>query len=401
MPRERSCGSRARWKLAVGALLMALALGVASVVPASDAGERAVAPAAEHTFARAEGRRAWSFPWDHGAHPAYRLEWWYYTGVVRTAAGRSFGYQVTFFRQGLAPRPDRSGSAWRTGSLYLAHAAISDLDGGRYVYVSRTGRDSLGLSGAADDRERVWLGAWRVEPSAKGTHLEIADATLGVSVTLGAGGTPVLNGERGLDRKGSAPGQASWYASLPRRSTTGTLRIGTESWPVAGTTWMDHEFGTSQLGSDQVGWDWFGLRLDSGDALMLYRLRGADGRATAASGGTFIHRDGRTEHVRLVDDDARAADRSAATATPQRTWTSPASHVAYPLAWRVRVPSAALDIAVEPALDNQELAAGAGLPFGYWEGVVRVKGSQGGRAVSGDGYLELTGYSGDIRGSFR
>jgi predicted secreted hydrolase len=385
---------------------------------AAEAAQPAELPAAQplvlpapDPFERAAGRRTWSFPQDHGQHPRYRLEWWYYTGIVRTAEGRAFGYQATFFRQGLNPAPDRRGSAWRVGSLYLAHLAVSDLARGRFVHAVQAGRDSLDLSGAAPDRQQVWLNGWRADPLAgnrDGVRLRAQNETLGIALELAAARPPVLHGSGGLDRKGAGPGQASWYYSLTRLQTKGTLRVGGESWEVAGTSWMDHEFGTSQLGADQVGWDWFALRLDSGADLMLYRLRTADGHASATSGGTLLEADGRVIRLRLADaapspagTDGTDVTDVTASAEPKQHWTSPATRAKYPVGWSLRVPRLGLELTLEPAMEAQELLPGAGLPFGYWEGAVWVHGQRGGQPVRGEGYLELTGYAGDVRGAFR
>ncbi len=394
-------------------------------------------------FERAEGRRAWSFPRDHGQHPRFRLEWWYYTGIVRTPQGRAFGYQVTFFRQGLHAGSVPGASAWRTGSVYLAHLALSDLERGTFTYSARTGRDSLGMSGAAPDRLHVWLNGWSVAPvddSASGTsgafRLAAQDPALGLSLTLVPERPPLLHGSGGLDRKGSAPGEASWYYSLPRLQTAGVIRLGAESWQVSGTSWMDHEFGTGQLAADQIGWDWLSLRLDNGMDLMLYRLRTRNGGASPTSGGTLREAAGRVWHVRLTErPDVRPLERPPerlterqdehlperlaerpierpragevlATAVPTETWTSPKSGARYPLFWSVSLPQAGLTLTVRPAALDQELAPGAGLPFGYWEGAVWargewVRGGRAGRPLKGEGYLELTGYAGDLGSSFR
>lgn len=396
--------ARAVWACAL--LLLAAAYSFPSAQAADAPADAAPAAPAGPQFDRAQGRRVWRFPRDHGQHARYRLEWWYYTGIVRTAQGRPFGYQVTFFRQGLNPAPDRRGSAWRVGSLYLAHLAVSDLARGLFSQAVDTGRDSLGLSGAAPDRQRVWVNSWRADPlagSRDGVRLHAQDKTLGVALELRAARPPVLHGSGGLDRKGSGPGQASWYYSLTRLTTKGTIRVGSESYAVAGTSWMDHEFGTSQLAADLAGWDWFGVRLDSGADLMLYRLRTGDGHASPASGGTLLEADGRVIRVRLAEAPAPGAmDRDAtASVEPQRTWTSPATGANYPLVWSIRLPRLGLSLTVEPAMQAQEFLPGAGLPFGYWEGAVWVHGERAGRPVAGEGYLELTGYAGDLRGSFR
>jgi predicted secreted hydrolase len=363
-------------------------------------------------FSRAKGKRIWKFPRDHGQHPGFRLEWWYYTGIVRDGQGRPFGFQVTFFRQGLAPpvtAPASARSAWRVGSLYLAHFAVSDLTGKRFLHAERTGRDSLGLSGAAPDRHQVWLGDWRAEanPSdAHGTDLRVQDSGFGLSLDLRSDRDPVFHGEAGLDRKGREAGQASWYYSQPRLHAAGALRIGSERWTVTGMAWMDHEFGTSQLSSTQVGWDWFALRLANGADLMLYRLREANGAASETSGGTLVTPDGKAVRIILGKQGKKPADESGGKvsrveAEPMRHWASPLSNAHYPLAWTLRIPDYGAELRIRPALENQELPPGTGLPFGYWEGAVWVQGQWQGQPVGGEGYLELTGYAGDLGGAFR
>ena len=361
---------------------------------------------AQVPFERAEGQRAWSFPRDHGQHPRFRLEWWYYTGVVRTSQGRAFGFQVTFFREGLHPEPLRGASAWRTGSVYLAHLALSDLERGRFRYAARTGRDSLAMSGAAQDQHKVWLNDWSVAPidgDPLSIRLTAQDPALGVSLALTQMRPPVLHGSAGLDRKGSAPGEASWYYSLPRLKTAGEIRLGEERWHVSGTSWMDHEFGTSQLAADQVGWDWLSVRLDNGMDLMLYRMRTRDGGTSPTSGGTLSDSVGRPIRIRLSvrPGDKPHAGEWLATAIPTETWTSPKSGARYPLSWNLNLPQAGLTLTVRPAALDQEIPPGAGLPFGYWEGAVWVEGLDAGRPIRGEGYLELTGYAGELGASFR
>jgi predicted secreted hydrolase len=355
-------------------------------------------------FRRAEGTRAWRFPRDHGQHPDYRLEWWYWTGIVRTAQGRTFGYQVTFFREGVRPpsAPPRR-SEWAVRSLYLAHAAVSDVQQRRFLHDSRAERDSLGLSGAAPDALHVWLRDWRAEPLADdpdGVRLQVAAQGFALELVLrSAVGAavrhgPVLNGTGGLDRKGADPGQASWYYSLPRLATQGTLRADGESWPVSGTSWMDHEFSTGALAPGLAGWDWLALRLDDGSDLMLYRLRRQDGSADAFSGGSYVAPDGTRSALALGGTDAARME-------PGRTWRSPATGGRYPLEWRVALPAQGLTLQVTPAFDAQEQSAQAGTPFAYWEGVVWAEGTRNGRPVRGEGYLELTGYAGELGGALR
>ena len=359
-------------------------------------------------FKRAEGRRQWRFPRDHGQHPAYRLEWWYYTGIVSTNEGRRFGYQVTFFRQGLRPGfraswPDTPGrSAWTVGSLYLAHAAVSDLKARRFHRANRVGRDSLGLSGAAPDRHTVWLGNWRADALADDPHgvrLAIASKLFALKLTLRAEKGPVLHGVGGLDKKGPAPGEASWYYSMPRLATEGTLIVKGKSYPVRGFTWMDHEFGTGQLPPGVAGWDWLALRLDDGSDLMLYRLRRKDGGLAPGSAGSLIDPQGKRRELRIAD---RPGGKGfTASMTPGGIWRSTASGGRYPLSWRIGIPGMELELEVVAAFPAQEQLAAPGTPFAYWEGVVWARGSRAGRPVRGEGYLEMTGYAGPLGGALR
>jgi predicted secreted hydrolase len=359
------------------------------------------APPGAGAFRRAAGHRDWRFPRDHGQHPAYKLEWWYYTGIVRTAEGRPFGFQVTVFRQGVgsaanATDPQRP-SAWAVRSLYLGHAALSDIAARRFLHAGRAGRDSLALAGAALDRAQVWLGDWRVDPlpdDPHGVRIAVDAGSFALALELRAQGPPVLHGAGGLDRKGGQPGEASWYYSLPRLATTGTVTLDGAALPVTGATWMDHEFGTSQLAPELVGWDWLALRLDDGSALMLYRLRRADGSASPFSGGTFLAADGR----RSALDFAPAAPPPM---TPGRSWRSAATGGVYPLEWDVALPAQGLRLHVAPAFDAQEQSAAPGTPFAYWEGAVWASGTRAGKALRGEGYLELTGYAGALGGALR
>ena len=369
-------------------LWLALLSGLLLAVPTAAAD----GPPAE--FLRAQGSREWAFPRDHGQHPGYRLEWWYYTGNLATASGRRFGYQVTFFRLAL-PRPaEARTSAWAADSLYLAHAALSDVARAEFHSDGRAGRGSLGVSGAALDRHAVWLGPWRADALVDDPHgvtLTVPADGFTLMLTLRARKPPVLHGENGLDQKGPATGQASWYYSLTRLETMGTIEVPGERHKVSGTSWMDHEFGTSQLAADQAGWDWFAIRLDDGSDLMLYRLRGKDGSTGAHSGGSLIDPAGGVT-VLLSD----LGDGAGYRLEPRRRWRSPDSDGSYPVAWRIAVPQAALELETTAAFDAQELLPGRGVPFPYWEGAITVRGTRAGQPVSGEGYMELTGYTGNL-----
>lgn len=334
-------------------------------------------------FARALAPRALAFPADHGPHPDFRTEWWYYTGNLTTPAGRHFGFQLTFFRVALAPAGGeaRSTSAWATRQLFIAHFALTDTAGRRFHTSSRTSRQALGLAGAEGRPFRVWADDWSVtgeEPGALPMRLRAAQDEIALDLTLSAAKPVVLQGDRGLSRKSAEPGQASYYYSLTRMPAHGVVRLGAESFDVAGLVWMDREWSTSALGADLVGWDWFALQLRDGRELMFYRLRARDGSAGPFSAGSLV----------AVDGTARALGAADLVVEALAHWTSPRSGVRYPARWRLTVPSEDLQVELDPRLPDQELIVGPR----YWEGAVTVQGAAAGRPITGQGYVELVGY---------
>jgi predicted secreted hydrolase len=342
----------------------------------------ALRTADDRGYAKAIELREFSFPADHGPHPEFRTEWWYYTGNLETAAGRRFGFQLTFFRSALAPEMPERRSSWATREAWLAHFTVSDLDGERFHSFERWSRGGpVGLSGARGRPFRVWVEDWSAEGSGGGVfpmRLTARQEDVGLDLFLEQGKPPVLQGERGLSRKSAEPGNASYYYSLTRMPAKGTIRLGGGSFAVTGLAWMDREWSTSSLGADQTGWDWFALQLSDGSEVMLYRLRRKDGSADPASSGTLIGLGGQSRTLSLRDFTLEDLDR----------WRSPRSGAAYPSRWRLRIPSAELDLEVRPLLADQELD----VSFRYWEGAVEIEGTRGGEPVRGRGYVELTGY---------
>lgn len=340
-------------------------------------------------YARAVVPRPFVWPDDHGPHPDFRTEWWYYTGNVRATdgSGRRFGYQLTVFRTALAPPPDGGGvadtaaSAWATRQLYMAHVAVSDLDGRRFHHTQSFERGAVGLAGATAAPLRVWLGPTEIREAPGATVggmpvVRLAGRTddgAALALTLAPLRPPVLQGDRGLSRKGPEPGNASFYYSVTRLGTTGTVTLDGDEIPVEGLSWLDREWSTSALGAGVAGWDWFALHLDDGRDLMLYRLRRTDGTADPFSRATLVRADGTVAPLAF----------GAFTLTPEGAWESPRGGI-YPARWRVRVPGEGLDLRVVPAFADQELDAAVR----YWEGAVRITGSATGR-----GYLEMTGYA--------
>lgn len=355
---------------------------VAASLSLSDAmGSRADDP----LYERAIGPRRFEFPADHRPHPGFRSEWWYFTGNLEGPEGRRFGYQLTFFRSAVAPEergaPARS-SAWATNQIFLAHFAVSDLAGRQFLAFERYARGAAGLAGAGGSPLRVfledWVAEWR-EGDAFPLRLRAAEGEVAIELELGQGKPPVLQGEAGLSRKGAEPGNASYYYSLTRMPTHGSIAVSGRRYEVAGDSWMDREWSTSALPEGVVGWDWFALQLDDGRELMYYQLRRADDSADRFSGGGLIARDGTP--VALTSPDVSLE--------PEGRWRAP-SGALYPSRWKLEVPRLGLALTVTPALDDQELP----VSIRYWEGAVDVAGEEAGRPVAGVGYLEMTGYAG-------
>ncbi|MFQ5409438.1 MAG: lipocalin-like domain-containing protein [Anaerolineales bacterium] len=340
-------------------------------------------------FSRADGPRPLAFPTDHGPHPDFQSEWWYYTGNLDAADGRHFGYQLTFFRRALLPAAERQlrASDLATEQLYLAHFSLTDVDGGEYRAFERFSRGAGGLAGAAASPYRVWLEDWRVETIAPhAIQLYAVQDDILIDLILIDAKGPVLQGDHGYSQKGPASGNASYYFSQTRLQTDGTISVRGDAFEVSGLSWMDHEFSTSALASDQVGWDWFSVQLDDGSELMVFQLRKEDGSVDPFSSGAYIAPDGST--TPLTRDDFEIVVGA--------TWRSPRSGAEYPAQWSVRVPRLDLQLEIEPHLTDQEL----NVSFVYWEGAVRITGRRAGRAVAGNGYVELTGYAASMQGQF-
>ncbi|MBI3803658.1 MAG: carotenoid 1,2-hydratase [Nitrospirae bacterium] len=346
-------------------------------------------PGAAERFERAQPGYRFSFPRDHGTHPNFKIEWWYFTGNL-SSAGNEIGYELTFFRRGIdPPKGEENPSRWAVKDLYFAHFALTDGVGKRFFYTDKISREAIGKAGAQRDRLEVWIDRWRAVQETDGTiHLQ-AEAEgetdrpgWKIDLLLTPEKPPVIQGSDGISRKGGEPGQASHYISYTRLQTEGTVSIGGKGQAVAGLTWMDHEFSSSMLNKNQVGWDWFSIQLKEGGELMLYQIRTIDGKRDPFSSGTVVHPDGTSRHL--------TAD--AFTLTPARYWKSPANSTSYPVGWKIEVPSEGLSLTSDPILDAQELITSKSTRVAYWEGASRFSGTRQGRPVTGKGYVELTGY---------
>jgi len=328
-------------------------------------------------------------PRDHGAHPDTRTEWWYVTGLVDDADGRRYGFQVTFFRQGLAPGdPEPGSSIFRARQIAAAHLAIADIEAGEFHHAERLRRSGGGLAGWSTDDLDVWLDDWEMLRDDTGRLTIVAadgETGIGLDLTLQPRKTIVRQGDAGYSQKGPSPGNASAYLSWTRLSVDGSITIDGSAVQVDGHAWFDHEWGSSQLGDGVAGWDWFSLRLSDGRDLMVYQLRRSDQTADPYSSGTVVAPDGAGTRLRRDDFEIEVLER----------WTSPATGGRYPVRWRVKVPEHRIDLEVVGLLPNAELDGSATTGVIYWEGPVEASGSS-----RGEGYVELTGYAGSLEGRF-
>jgi predicted secreted hydrolase len=359
-------------------MLMMTALAVSAAVVAE-----------EPQWQQVTGPPELSFPRDHGAHFEYRTEWWYVTGLVADSQQRRHGFQITFFRQGIEPgdpKPDES--SLRARQIVAAHLAIADLSEQRFHHAERLRRIGGGLAGASQTHLEVWLDDWRMVRADDGAITITArdpEQGIGLELELRPQRDLVRHGDRGYSQKGEEIGNASAYLSWTRLAVDGALSLDGSPRSVKGAAWFDHEWGSSQLGADVVGWDWFSLRLDDGRDLMVYRLRQADGVAGTHSSGTVVEVDGATSTLARDDAAIEVLDR----------WTSPATGARYPIRWRLRVPGHDIDLEVRALLAASELDGSATTGVIYWEGPVKARGSQ-----NGEGYVEMTGYAGTLEGLF-
>ncbi len=341
---------------------------------------------ANDAFTQATEPNQITFPQDYGPHDEYQTEWWYYTGNVTAEDGEEFGYQLTFFRRALtADQEETTDNAWRSNQIYLAHFAITDVQGEAFYPQERFSRGSAGLAGAQAEPYAVWLENWsarEVRPGVVRLFAETEEVTLDVELTQTL--DPVLHGAGGLSQKGADVGNASYYYSLVQQPTTGTIRVGDQSYTVTGKSWQDHEYSTSALGENTVGWDWFSLQLDNGQSLMFFQIRNEDGSIDPFSSGTFIDADGSLTPLGVEDWQLEVTER----------WTSPANGAEYPAGWLIRIPSLEIELEGRPYLANQEL----NLSTTYWEGATQFSGTVAGQAVTAKGYVELTGYAESMNG---
>jgi predicted secreted hydrolase len=366
-------------------LAFAVALGLVALA-------RDVGAAPGRGFLPAPPDHRWSFPADWRTHPGFRNEWWYFTGNLEVTGdpGRRLGYQLTFFRVGLAPQAPDLASAWATADAVMVHAALTDVASGAHVFSEVLWRAVPLLGGfpAEPDPVLAWArappgtgGRWELRLEGGRFHLAMRDVARGLALELDLDPTrpPALQGRNGLSRKSGEDGYASLYVSLTRLGTTGAVELGGRRLAVRGESWMDREIGSSQLAPDQVGWDWWSLRLRDGRDLMLYVLRRADGSASWRN-ATLVDRAGQVRLLGPGEWTARATG----------SWRSDASGATYPSGWEIEVPGEALRLSVRPEVRAAENRSALVPGLFYWEGPVSIVDAAG--APAGAGYVELTGY---------
>ncbi len=323
----------------------------------------------------------YQFPRDHFNHPNYRTEWWYYTGNLKSADGHRFGFELTFFRQGVS-RDHPKTSDWDIQDIYLAHLALSDLDGGHFYRTQRTNRAGPGLAGASEQLAKVWNGNWQVQWTNGEQQLQAITDNFALRFAMRSRKPPVIHGKNGVSQKSA--GQASHYISFTRLLASGSIELNGKTYQVEGTAWMDHEFFTHMMEANRSGWDWLSLQFDDNTELMLYRFRHWDGSVDPFSAGTYVDAEGQSTFLGVSDFSMQPGAQS---------YTSPDTHAVYPIAWQVAVPSLRLDLRVTTPLSSQELVTPGNAGLSYWEGAITINVTRNGAPAKGVGYLEMTGYA--------
>lgn len=328
----------------------------------------------------------YEFPRDHHAHREFKTEWWYFTGNLFDGGGRRFGYELTFFRQGIQPiaRRDPKASRFLVDDLKFAHFAITNVASRKFQFDQKMSRGAFGEAGFDEGNRLAWIENWALTSSGN-DDFDLAAATNfgALRLHLHAAKTPVIHGENGVSVKAAEATSASHYYSIPRFEASGEIILNGKPNAVHGETWFDHEWSSTALGKNEVGWDWLCLQGDDGSELMLYRMRLANGGVEPSSSGTWVAPDGVATHLRASDFQM----------TPTAFWKSSSNSAQYPIGWRIMLPAQRAEFTIRAALDDQELKLGA---ITYWEGAVDATGSRDDKPIKARGYLELTGYAGTL-----
>lgn len=335
-------------------------------------------------FSCAESSYGYRFPRDHGSHPSFKIEWWYYTGIVKSADGREFGFQWTAFRNGLVPESNKQKPSddFDSHQIYFAHAALSDVQNQEFYFAERRSRGFFNEAYASTEKLDVHIQDWFVREN-DGTHqFKARDDNFALSLKAVPKKNLVFHGNKGVTQKGPDVCQDSHYLSYTRMAVSGKIFVRGESLAVAGEAWMDHEFSSSQLSKIAVGWDWFSLQLNNGEEIMLYFLRDAQGNILEHSSGSFVATNGDVIHLKKDDVvfSVLEGQKSLATKT------------LYPSRWQIKVAKLSLDITIKAAFSHQELVTKKSTGVSYYEGVIHFMGIRNNKQVEGHGYVELTGY---------
>ena len=345
----------------------------------------ATAAFAQETWRLALPGWNYTFPRDHHAHPDFKTEWWYFTGNLQAEDGREFGFQLTFFRQGVE-RGEKAQTRFAVDDIKLAHFAVTEISGKKFRFAQKVSRGSFGEAGFSGGERIAWLDEWSLRSTGEGRfRLEASEKEFSFELDLTARKPAVFHGANGVSQKSKGEGRASHYYSFTRLEATGTLRIEGQEIAVRGWSWFDQEWATNQLTENQIGWDWLSLQFEDNTELMLFQIRLKDGGRDSFSHGTWIDAEGNAIPVKNEDFEL----------VPGRIWTSNETGGDYPVEWKLRIPKLNLDLAVSAAMDSQELVL---RPISYWEGSVQANGTREGKAVQGRGYLEMTGYAGGLVG---
>jgi predicted secreted hydrolase len=345
--------------------------------------DRTAADHATQSYRIAQPGYSYEFPRDYFNHEEFQTEWWYYTGNVRSSHGHRFGYELTFFRQGVSRA--RNSQPWFVNDMWMAHLALSDINGQRFYNEERLNRTGPGLAGVNAQTGIVWNGNWQAHITDREEELRGIANKFGLMLKLMPAKRPTIQGPNGVSQKAEGVGHASQYFSITRLTTTGAISIGGNTYQVDGTSWMDHEFFTGSMSSNETGWDWLSVQFKDSTELMLYRLRHADGTIDPYSSGTYIDATGTSLFLSEKDFTMTVATDSA------DSWLSPVTKARYPVHWHVSIPRLKIEVDITTPLKNQELTGHFGPP--YWEGTIHVAGDHNESPTSGFGYLEMTGYA--------
>jgi predicted secreted hydrolase len=319
-------------------------------------------------------------PRDGGSHPEFATEWWYLTGWLKDEHGSQRGFQITFFRSRNAAADDNP-SSFSPRQILFAHAALSDPTQIRLLRDERTARAGFGLAEARQESTNVSIDDWSLRADGPNLVAQVATEAFSLALKLQSTQPVLLQGDRGYSRKGPDPSSASYYYSLPQLDVHGSIAVHGAKFAVTGKAWFDHEWFNEYVHAEVANWDWVGLNLNNGDALMAFRMRDGQGRQRWAGG------------ARRDADKTQSFSAEQIFWTPLRHWRSPRTGVEYPIVWRLKLGTQ--EIILQPLMDDQESDARASVGILYWEGAVKATDLAG--AELGSGYLELTGYGEPVR----